>query len=132
MQGYVCTQTSTSIHRSSTNRFVFALNAIFKRLVDIVVSFLALILLSPVFIGIAIAIKRESSGPVLFKGKRMGINEKPFYILKFRTMCEPSDLEINGPAVTASDDPRVTKLGRYLRDTKLNELPQLWNVLIGK
>ena len=128
----VRTQTSTSIHRSSTNRFVFALNAIFKRLVDIVVSFLALILLSPVFIGIAIAIKRESSGPVLFKGKRMGINEKPFYILKFRTMCEPSDLGINGPAVTASDDPRVTKLGRYLRDTKLNELPQLWNVLIGE
>ena len=128
----VRTQTSTSIHRSSTNRFVFAINAIFKRLVDIVVSFLALVLLSPVFIGIAIAIKRESPGPILFKGKRMGVNEKPFYILKFRTMCEPSDECKDGPAVTASDDPRVTKLGRYLRDTKLNELPQLWNVLIGE
>ena len=128
----VRTQTSTSIHRSSTNRFVFAFNAIVKRLADIVISFLALILLSPVFIGIAIAIKRESAGPILFKGKRMGVNEKPFYILKFRTMCEPSDTDSNGPAVTASDDPRITKLGRFLRDTKLNELPQLWNVLVGE
>ena len=127
----VHTQASTSINRIKTNRFVFTLIAIFKRLTDVVVSFLALILLSPIFLGIAIAIKRESSGPILFKGKRMGLNEKPFYILKFRTMCEPTDPGNTGPAVTASDDPRVTKLGRYLRDTKLNELPQLWNVLVG-
>lgn len=109
---------------------VFA-NSFFKRTFDIIFSFFGLIFLLPVFFLIAISIRRESPGPVTYQGLRLGKNEKPFKILKFRTMhCQP-DGE-NGPPVTASDDQRVTKIGRYLRNSKLNELPQLWNVLIGQ
>ena len=102
-----------------------------KRFGDILISVFLLILLSPVFLYIALRIKHDSPGPVFFKGDRMGRFGKPFKILKFRTMHE-NDHSYNGAPVTAKDDDRITPFGKYLRDTKLNELPQFWNVLRGE
>jgi len=105
-------------------------NDIPKRLIDIVLSLLGVVLLAPAFAIIAVLIRRDSPGPVFFRGKRAGYKGKPFWILKFRTMYETPD-SYNGSKITASEDSRVTQLGRWLRKTKLNELPQLWNVLKG-
>ncbi len=102
-----------------------------KRLSDILISIIVLFLLSPVFLYIALRIKKDSPGPVLFRGDRMGRYGKPFKILKFRTMRE-DDQSHNGAPVTAQDDTRITPFGKYLRDTKLNELPQFWNMLKGE
>jgi lipopolysaccharide/colanic/teichoic acid biosynthesis glycosyltransferase len=102
-----------------------------KRLFDIAISAVGLILLSPLFGLIAVLIKRDSPGPVFYRGARCGMGGKVFQILKFRTMYERPESH-NGPRVTARGDPRVTRLGRWLRDSKLNELPQLWNVLAGE
>ncbi len=101
-----------------------------KRAFDIAVSLLALILLAPFLALIAIAIKHDSPGPVIYKGPRVGLGGRNFYILKFRTMFDTSASHA-GPRVTAHDDPRITPLGRWLRNTKLNELPQFLNVLRG-
>ena len=109
----------------------WSLMSVFKRLGDIIVALLVLVLLSPVFLYIALRIKHDSPGPVLFKGDRMGRFGKPFKILKFRTMYE-DDHSYNGAPVTAKDDDRITPFGKYLRDTKLNELPQFLNVLKGE
>ena len=109
----------------------WSLMSVFKRLGDIIVALLVLVLLSPVFLYIALRIKHDSPGPVLFKGDRMGRFGKPFKILKFRTMYE-DDHSYNGTPVTAKDDDRITPFGKYLRDTKLNELPQFLNVLKGE
>jgi len=105
--------------------------SVLKRLGDILVSSLVLILFSPVFLYVAIRIKHDSPGPVFFKGDRMGRYGKPFKILKFRTMYE-DEHSYNGSPVTALDDDRVTPFGKYLRRTKLNELPQFLNVLKGE
>lgn len=102
-----------------------------KRLMDILAALLGLGLLSPFFLIVGILIKRDSPGPVFYRGARMGRNERIFYILKFRTMREEAASH-SGPSVTAQDDPRITPFGKWLRDTKLNELPQLWNVLMGE
>jgi diguanylate cyclase (GGDEF)-like protein len=102
----------------------------FRRLLDIMLSTFGLIMLSPLFLLIAIAIKRSSPGPVFYWGLRAGKNNRPFKILKFRTMYERKE-SYDGPKVTAEDDSRITPFGRILRQTKLNELPQFWNVLIG-
>ena len=99
------------------------LNSGFKRLFDVFVSVLGLILLSPVFGLLSFLIKRESPGPVLYRGPRAGQGGRPFGILKFRTMRECPE-SYDGPRVTAKDDERITPLGKWLRDTKLNELPQ--------
>jgi lipopolysaccharide/colanic/teichoic acid biosynthesis glycosyltransferase len=101
-----------------------------KRGFDVVVSALGLLILSPVFLLIAIIIKRGSPGPVFYGGKRAGMNKRVFNIWKFRTMVEKPESHA-GAHVTAQDDDRITPLGRWLRDTKVNELPQLWNVLVG-
>lgn len=103
---------------------------IFKRAFDIFVSLIVLILLAPFFGLIALAIKRDSPGPVIYRGRRIGRGGKVFRILKFRTMYENSK-SYAGPKVTAHNDDRITNLGRWLRDTKVNELPQFWNVLVG-
>jgi len=102
-----------------------------KRAFDLVISALVLILLAPILGLISLAIRRDSPGPAIYRGSRMGRGGKPFNILKFRTMYEDPKSYV-GPRVTAHDDPRVTSFGRWLRDTKLNELPQFWNVFKGE
>lgn len=100
-----------------------------KRAFDVVASFAALVVLSPLLAVIGIAVKLTSAGPVLFRGRRIGMDGAPFTILKFRTMRH---LETPGAGITRGDDPRVTSLGRFLRRTKVDELPQLMNVLRGE
>jgi lipopolysaccharide/colanic/teichoic acid biosynthesis glycosyltransferase len=98
-----------------------------KRIMDVALSLGALVVLSPALAVIGAAVKLGSPGPVLFWQERVGQRGRPFRIAKFRSMC----LAAPGPAVTARADPRVTRLGRVLRRYKLDELPQLWNVLVG-
>lgn len=102
-----------------------------RRLMDIVASFLGLLILSPFLTFIALLIKRDSPGPVFYWGRRMGMGGNEFRILKFRTMYE-TQASHAGPKVTAQGDARITPMGAWLRSTKLNELPQLWNVLVGE
>ncbi len=101
-----------------------------KRAFDIAASLVALVFLMPLCGLIAIAIKRDSPGPVIYRGRRIGRDGRVFQILKFRTMYE-TPASYSGLKVTAQNDPRVTPLGHWLRATKLNELPQFWNVLKG-
>lgn len=102
-----------------------------KRGFDIIMSGLGLLILSPFFLLIALAIKHDSFGPVFYRGPRVGQGGKLFGILKFRTMRECAE-SYQGPRITTQGDSRITPLGKWLRDTKLNELPQLWNVLVGQ
>lgn len=102
-----------------------------KRAFDITIAMLGLFLLSPVFAYLAWRIRRDTPGPVFYHGERVGKGGKIFKIHKFRTMYETQD-SYQGPLVTAENDPRITPFGHFLRDTKLNELPQLWNVLKGE
>jgi len=102
-----------------------------KRLMDLLAAALGLLFLAPFFAFIAALIKRDSPGPVFYRGPRMGKDGRVIQILKFRTMRE-EPASYAGPGITAQDDPRITPLGKWLRDTKLNELPQLWNVLLGE
>ncbi len=102
----------------------------FKRLIDLLASAFGLLLLSPFLIGIALRIHRDSPGPIFYRSPRLGKGGRIFGMLKFRTMYERPE-SYNGPRVTAQDDDRITPYGHWLRETKLNELPQLWNVLKG-
>jgi lipopolysaccharide/colanic/teichoic acid biosynthesis glycosyltransferase len=99
------------------------------RLLDISLSLAALIALSPLMLVLAVAVRCSSPGPVLYRARRVGKNGRLFQVYKFRSMV--TDTADSGPRVTGSGDPRVTKLGRILRRTKLDELPQLLNTLIG-
>jgi len=101
-----------------------------KRLSDIVLSFLALLILSPIFLIIAVAIKIDSKGPVLFKQKRVGINKSHFNMLKFRTMRidTPKDTPTH---LLENPEQWITRVGKFLRKTSLDELPQIWNILVG-
>jgi lipopolysaccharide/colanic/teichoic acid biosynthesis glycosyltransferase len=101
-----------------------------KRAFDFTAALFGLILLSPAFLLIAVLIKRDSPGPVFYWGPRIGRYGRVFKMLKFRTMYE-TEKSYTGPRVTCKEDDRITPFGSWLRDTKLNELPQLWNVLIG-
>lgn len=101
-----------------------------KRLFDIVVSFLGLLLLLPLFVAVAVWVKIDSRGPVFFRQERIGKGFRPFYIYKFRTMVH--DAPARGGAITSGDDPRITRVGRLLRKTKVDELPQLINVFNGE
>lgn len=100
-----------------------------KNLLDLVGAAVGLVLFLPVFVVIAIAIRIGSPGPVLFRQSRVGRFGREFDILKFRTMKESAELA--GPQLTVGADQRITRIGRVLRRTKLDELPQLWNVLCG-
>ncbi len=100
-----------------------------KRIFDIMVSILGMIFLSPIFITIGLLIKTTNRGTILFRQQRVGKYGRLFYIHKFRTMV--MNAEQQGPSVTASNDLRITKIGKILRKTKLDELPQLYDVLIG-
>jgi O-antigen biosynthesis protein WbqP len=103
---------------------------IIKRWIDVVFSVIGLIILSPVFLILSLAIKIDSKGPVLFKQKRVGINKTHFYILKFRTMRidTPNDTPTH---LLASPEQYITRIGKFLRKTSLDELPQIWNIFIG-
>jgi len=101
-----------------------------KRLMDIVVSAWGLILISPLMMLMAILIKLDSRGPVFYAQERMGLDARPFLMLKFRSMRQ--DAEAHGPGWTVEDDPRITRLGRFIRRVNVDELPQLINVLVGE
>lgn len=107
------------------------MNAFAKRVVDIVGSFAAIILFSPVMLVSAILIKTTSKGPVIFSQERVGLHNKPYKMYKFRTMYLQTEEE-EQKAWTVKDDPRVTKVGKFLRRTSLDELPQLFNIFIGQ
>ncbi len=100
-----------------------------KRFLDIVFSVIAIVLLLPVYLILAIAVKLSSPGPIFFTQERVGLNGKPFKIIKYRTMYVNS--EKNGPQLSSSNDPRITPIGRFLRKTRLDEFPQFLNVLLG-
>ena len=102
-----------------------------KRLVDLLGAAFGLLITSPLFLYIAIRIKRESPGPVYYHGERVGRYGKPFKILKFRTMYETPQKN-SGLRLTVKNDERVTPFGAWLRETKMNELPNFWNVLVGE
>ena len=104
--------------------------AIVKRSTDIVVGAMALLLFAPVMLVIAVLVKLQSPGPVLFRQQRFGFNTKPITIYKFRTMCREAALDVSAPQARRADR-RVTYIGRFLRSTSLDELPQLLNVLNG-
>jgi exopolysaccharide biosynthesis polyprenyl glycosylphosphotransferase len=115
--------------------------AIAKRAFDLVVSILALLALSPILAAIALAIGLTTPGPALFRQQRVGLQRRPFKVLKFRTMVTGAELmlrdlasrnEADGPLFKVREDPRVTRIGRWLRRYSLDELPQLWNVLRGE
>ena len=123
----------------STPNNEFALFA--KRVADIVVSALALIVLSPLMLALAILVRLTSPGPILYRQTRCGLNGRRFTLYKFRSMVANADElraeldglnEVEGPAFKMKNDPRCTPLGRWLRKFSLDELPQLWNVLIGE
>jgi len=98
-----------------------------KRLFDLVLALLLLLLLSPLMVALALSVKLTSKGPVLFRQERVGKDGRQFQLMKFRSMREASQ----GPKVTRAGDPRVTTVGRIIRKWKLDELPQLFNVVRG-
>lgn len=114
-------------HVPLTNTF----NKIIKRLMDFFGSLICIVIFSPVMLITAILVKATSPGPLIFKQERVGLQNQPFYMYKFRSMVEqkPSDEE---KGWTVKDDPRTTKVGRFIRKTSIDELPQLFNVLVGE
>ena len=130
--------TQLDFENESTRGFSFY--EIIKRLIDIICSFMGLLAFSPLFIIIAIIIKFTSKGPVFFSQKRVGKYGREFDMYKFRSMVVNAEElkeklaaqnEMSGPMFRMKDDPRVTKVGKFIRKTSLDELPQLWNVLKG-
>ncbi|WP_373370517.1 sugar transferase [Clostridium felsineum] len=114
---------------------------IIKRIIDIIGSVIGIVILSPVMLVVIIAIKMDSKGSIIFSQKRVGQNGKTFNMYKFRSMVENAEKllaglkdknEVSGPMFKMSDDPRITKIGRFIRKTSLDELPQLFNVLRGE
>lgn len=100
-----------------------------KRLMDIVASFIAILILIPVYITLMILVKCSSKGPIFFLQERIGKDAVPFNIIKFRTMV--TDAEKEGPQLSSSNDARITKIGRFMRKVRLDEIPQFWNVIKG-
>jgi len=119
------------------DRLIYSL---FKRLIDIIGALFGLILLSPILIIVGFLIKLESKGPIIFAQKRVGLNGKEFKMYKFRSMVANAEEikeklkeknEMSGPMFKIKDDPRITKVGKFIRKTSIDELPQLINVLKG-
>jgi len=119
------------IEESSPLPTLVTINAAIKRLFDIIFAIIGLLFLTPVFAVIAFAIRRDSPGPIFYEAERVGRSGKLFKMLKFRSMYEQPENN-NGSPLTTKDDARVTPIGKWLRATKFNELPQLWNVLKGE
>ena len=122
-------------NRMSRNLYEF-----FKRIFDIICSLMAVIILLPIFFIVFLAIKIESKGPVIFSQERVGINNKSFKMYKFRSMVQNAEElkeklvkqnEMSGPMFKMKEDPRVTKVGKFIRKTSIDEIPQLINVLKG-
>jgi len=118
-----------------------ALYEVSKRALDIIASFLGLIILSPILLIVAILIKLESKGPALFSQSRIGLSGEQFKMYKFRSMVQNAEElkdklakqnEMSGPMFKMKDDPRVTKVGKFIRKTSIDELPQLLNALKGE
>ena len=101
----------------------------FKRVLDIFIALTGMVILSPVLVAIGITIRLSSKGPAIFKQERAGKNGKPFVFYKFRTMT--LDVDPFGPSPKSGEDPRLTRVGKFLREFSLDELPQLFNVLKG-
>lgn len=130
--------THLGIENESTRGFSFY--EVIKRVIDVVCSFVGVLVLSPLFVVIAIIIKFTSKGPVFFSQKRVGRDGKEFKMYKFRSMVVNAEElkeklaaqnEMSGPMFKMKDDPRVTKVGKFIRKTSIDELPQLFNVLKG-
>ena len=130
--------THLGIENESTRGFSFY--KVIKRVIDVVCSFVGVLVLSPLFVVIAIIIKFTSKGPVFFSQKRVGRDGKEFKMYKFRSMVVNAEElkeklaaqnEMSGPMFKMKDDPRVTKVGKFIRKTSIDELPQLFNVLKG-
>jgi len=117
--------TTASTVRPRSRPFYFA----FKRAFDLLAAGTGLLLISPLLLVAAIAVRLDSKGPIFFLQKRIGRDFRPFWIYKFRTMVVDADKR--GGQITAGADPRITRSGRLLRKTKLDELPQLINVVLG-
>lgn len=100
-----------------------------KRFLDVLISIVSIVLLIPLYLLLAIAVKLSSKGPIFFLQERIGLNGKPFQIIKFRTMF--LDAEKLGPQLSSSNDPRITPIGRFMRKLRLDEFPQFMNVLLG-
>ena len=127
----------SSVIQEKENKILYST---FKRLLDILGSIIGLIVLSPILIIIGILIKLESKGPIIFSQKRVGLNKKEFKMYKLRSMvCNAEELkeklaeknEMSGPMFKIKEDPRITKIGKIIRKTSIDELPQLINVLKG-
>ncbi len=141
---YPITTTEKAINKTESEKSLLAENnyKITKRLADVILSTIGLILLSPLFFVIICAIKLDSKGPAFFAHKRIGKNGKTIYIYKFRTMVDnaenlikkftPEQLKQFNENFKLEDDPRITKIGKFLRETSLDELPQLLNILKGE
>lgn len=102
-----------------------------KRIIDIILSLFGLVIVSPIMLVTAIAIKVESKGPIIFKQRRLGMHGKPFYIYKFRSMCEGAE-KIGTGVYSGKNDSRVTKVGKFIRATSIDELPQFINIIFGE
>ena len=100
-----------------------------KRVLDVCLAFIALVMLSPLLLYIAFRVKRSSTGTIFFSQERIGYKGKPFALYKFRSMY--MDAEKNGPALSSDHDPRITPWGKVMRKWRLDELPQLWNIIRG-
>lgn len=139
---HTSSSSSTITHRNAEVLYqIFSKKQpIWKRIIDILFSSIAILLLSPVFLVTAIAVKMTSSGPVFFKQTRAGLGGKPFGCMKFRSMCVDAEKmkeqlwqhnERTGPVFKMADDPRITPFGKFIREWSIDELPQLFNVLLG-
>jgi len=134
--------TKTSRIKHSLWKMRFQISRVMKRTIDLVIALTALIVLSPVLVIVSILIKRDSKGDVLFRQERVGLYGKTFKMWKFRSMVSDAEdrreaLEANnemasGVLFKIKDDPRITKVGRFIRKTSIDELPQLFNVLKGE
>ena len=102
-----------------------------KRILDVILASCFLVVVSPLLLLIAAVVKLESKGAALFVQERLGVHKKPFRCYKFRTMVENAESE-SGPVWATGNDPRITRVGRILRKSRLDELPQLWNILKGE
>lgn len=142
MTNYSMSDSSIAVSNGSLSRFELphpSAYCVIKRSLDIIGSLVGLLILAIVFIPIAIAIKLDSPGPILYKQERCGLQGQRIVIRKFRSMVQNADAlkstiknEAKGLIFKNKQDPRVTRVGSFLRKTSLDELPQFWNVLIGE